>query len=40
MRQQQIVFELDNKLGEEVQDLLMDILTMEGAKNINIDYKE
>lgn len=40
MRQQQITFELDQRLSESTQDEIMDILICQGAKHINIDYKE
>jgi len=40
MRTQQITFDLDQILPEDIQDQLMNLLYKEGARHIHIDYKE
>ena len=40
MRTQQITYQLDTKLDEKTQDEIIDLLTSQGATNINIDYLE
>ena len=40
MKKQKISFELDRKLTENEEDIILTVLVTVGAENINIDYEE